>query len=274
MADVPGFWSALFAEVAAGASLKLACEEALAIAGCSELQIEATAAALCSQLDECRIALANRFPKLQEQLKLRAGPLRDRWQTYGPGMLIETAKLIWHSTPPDGWWPETIDCLLVQPFRGGDGGFDSGSRRIWIEAMLTDPDPVVTEVTRLAYYATQVAIGRHLEQSLGPGPQIDHPEGFGSGTRRHTLLPWDLGSVPVVLQAAFNLGLHSQKDLPIGKAITLWRLGDEAVAETTEAWWKQWKDRNAAMPVSLKGLSEMLQPLAQRRQASRLQDPI
>ncbi|OYP34380.1 hypothetical protein [Rhodopirellula sp. MGV] len=271
MGDVSRFWSALFAEVAAGESLREACEAALATSGCSELQIEATAAALRSQLEDSRIALGQRFPKLQEQLKLRAGPLRDRWQTYGPGLLIETAKLIWHSAPPDGWWPESIDCLLVQPFRGGDGGFDSGSRRIWIEAMLTDPDPIVTEVVRLAYLATQVAIGRHLEQTLGPRPAIDLPEGFGSGTSRHSLLPWDLGTVPIVLRAARNLGLFSQQTLPVAKAIKLWRLGDDESAAAVERWWEQWGDRDVAMPVSLKALAESMQPLAERRKASRLQ---
>ncbi|MCD0461661.1 hypothetical protein [Roseiconus lacunae] len=273
MIDVSRFWSALFAEVAAGNPIRVSCEAALSAAGCSELQIESTAAALCSQLDDCRIALSGRFPKLQEQLKLRAGPLRDRWQTYGPGLLIESAKLIWHSAPPEQWWPENVDCLLVQPFRGGDGGFDSGSKRIWIEAMLTDPDPVVTEVIRLAYLTTQVAIGQHLEQSLGPGGlQSDQPEGFGSGTLRQSLLPWDLGTVPIVLKAAKNLGLHTQHDLPVQKTIELWRLGDGEVASVVASWWQQWGDRDVAMPVSLKALSQAMKPLAERRQASRLHD--
>ena len=266
LVDIRGFWSALFASVASGRSARDACGPALLAAGCSELQVDQTAAALGSRLDECRIAYHQRYPKLRDQLALRAGPLKDRWQTFGPGLLIETAHQIWASSPPERWWPESVDCLLVQPIRGGDGGFDSGQCRVWVEAMLTDADPAVGEIFRLAYWVTQVAVGRHLDATLGRAEAPSHPEDFGSGTHRRTSLPWDLGCVPVVLSAGGTLELLPSDRLPIAKAVKLWRLGDDSVGSVVTHWWEQWKDSGAAMPVALKALDRMLAPLRERSQ--------
>ncbi|MCA9137787.1 MAG: hypothetical protein KDB00_13540 [Planctomycetales bacterium] len=262
--DIRAFWSALFASVAKGKNARDSCALALEDAGCSELQVDQIAAALGSRLDECRIAFQQRFPKLREQLELRAGPLKDRWQTYGPGLLIETARTIWGSAPPNDWWPTEIDCLLVQPVRGGDGGFDSGQRRVWIEAMLTDNDPRVGEILRLAFWITQVAVGRHLDATLGRTSTARYPEDFGSGTHRRTSLPWDLGCVPVILKAGAQLELFRADQLPIQTAVRLWRLGDEAVGDVVAKWWDQWHDAGAAMPVALKALDRMLAPLRKR----------
>lgn len=272
--DVRGFWSALFAAVAAGGAVRQACEPALLAAGCSELQVEQTAAAVGSRLDECRIAFQARFPKLRDQLMLRSGPLKDRWETFGPGLLIETARKIWHSSPPPQWWPETVDCQLVQPVRGGDGGFDSGQCRVWMEAMLTDADGAVGEIFRLAYLVTQVAVGRHLDATLGRAPSSEpsQPEGFGSGTHRRTLLPWRLGCVPVVLAAGADLEIFRADPLPIRAAIKLWRLGDETVAAVVEQWWRQWGDADAAMPVALKALHRMLEDAPSRSGPSQRKD--
>ncbi|MCO8124365.1 hypothetical protein NHH03_21680 [Stieleria sp. TO1_6] len=272
-ADVRTFWSGLFAAVAAGRSARDACEPALLAAGCSELQVDQTAAALASRMDECRIAFQQRFPKLGDQLQLRAGPLKDRWQTFGPGLLIETARLIWASSPPEKWWPPAIDCLLVQPLRGGDGGFDSGQNRVWIEAMLTDADPQVGEIFRLVFWITQVAVGRHLDATLGNTVTVSQPdalpvEGFGSGTHRRTSLPWHLGCVPLVLSAGAELDLIRSPKLPIATAVKLWRLGDDAVAEVVAGWWDQWSGAGAAMPVALKALDRMLAPLRERSEDS------
>lgn len=269
LADIRGFWSALFAAVASGKSLRESCPDALLSAGCSELQIDQTAAGLGSRLDECRIAFGQRYPKLRDQLQLRAGPLKDRWQTFGPGLLIETAKLVWQSSPPDEWWPSDVDCLLVQPLRGGDGGFDSGQCRVWIEAMLTDADPVVGEIFRLAFWVTQVAVGRHLDATLGRVETPAHPEDFGSGTHRKSSLPWQLGCVPVVLAAGANLDLFRADPLPIQTAIRMWRLGDESVGEVVAKWWSQWSDAGAAMPVALKALDRMLAPLRERKEPAK-----
>lgn len=265
MADTQLFWSALFANVASGKTPRESCVSSLISAGGSEMQAEQSAAGLASLLDDCRIAFTTRFPKLGDQLKLRSGPLRDRWQTFGPGLLIQTARLIWHSSPPEQWWPTDVDCLLVQPVRGGDGGFDSGGKRVWMEAILTDVDPAVSEIIRLAYWVTQVAVGRHLDATLGRDRDVTHPEDFGSGTHRRTTLPWRLGCVPLVLEAASELEVIPGNELPIEAAIKLWHLGDIQTAEIVRAWWQQWRGGEAPMPIALKALEKLLDEDAKRR---------
>ncbi|MEM6470613.1 MAG: hypothetical protein AAF802_13735 [Planctomycetota bacterium] len=267
MADTQLFWSHLFASVAAGQTPRDCCAAAFIAAGGSELQAEQSAAGLASLLDDCRITFNGRFPKLADQLKLRSGPLRDRWQTFGPGLLIQTAGRIWGSKPPEEWWPEDVNCLLLQPLRGGDGGFDSGGQRVWMEAVLTDVDPQVSEVLRLAYWVTQVAVGRHLDSTLGRVEDGSHPEDFGSGTHRRTTLPWRLGCVPLVLEAARELEVLSARELPIEAALRLWRLGDAKTAALVSDWWQTWRGLEDPIPVALKALEVILDRDQKRRAA-------
>lgn len=267
--DVRQFWEFLFSEIAVGVPLRESCNQALLKAGCSELQLDQTAAAVGSRLDECRMAFEKRYPKLPEQLKLRAGPLKDRWQTFGPGLLIEIANQIWDSSPPQDWWPAKIDVMLVQPIRGGDGGCEADDCRVWIEAMLTDADPNVSEILRLAFWITQVAIEQHLNSKHPVSPDFDEAGETGSGElrpmRSHAApLPWKLGSVPIVLSAGNELDLFRSPGLPVASAVGLWRLGSSDVAQTVESWWQQWLDANAPMPVALKALDKMLAPLRER----------
>lgn len=273
MADTHLFWSALFAGVAAGDAPRECCATSLIAAGGSELQAEQSAAGLASLLDDCRLAFSKRFPKLADQLKLRSGPLRDRWQTFGPGLLIQTAQRIWDGKPPEGWWPTDVDCLLVQPIRGGDGGYDSGRKRVWMEAMLTDVDPAVSEIIRLAYWVTQVAIGRHLDATLGRVDDPSHPEDFGSGTHRRTTLPWRLGCVPLVLEAARDLEVIQVKELPIEASLRLWRLGDSVTALVVADWWRTWCESKEPMPIALKALEENLIKHHQQRSATSPESP-
>lgn len=259
--DVRAFWTHLFAATAAGQRLRDACSSALLAAGCSELQLDQTAASIGGLVEECRFAFQKRFPKLRDQLELRAGPLKDRWQTFGPGLLIEIAKQIWGSDAPSGWWPTKIDCLLVQPMRGGDGGIESSGGQLWIEAMLTDADPNVSEIFRLAFWITQLAVEKHLETKLGIASQPADMDDLGSGTHRVAKLPWQLGTVPVVLQAGRELELFRTPELPIARAIELWRLGGSDVADVVTSWWDQWTESRAAMPIALKALDRMLDPL-------------
>ncbi|MEO1529217.1 MAG: hypothetical protein AAFX06_27675 [Planctomycetota bacterium] len=266
--DVGCFWSRLFCEVMAGLSAREACPTALASAGCNPLLLDQTAAAATSRLDECRLAFQERFPKLSDQLQLRAGPLKDRWQTFGPGLLIAAADRIWQASPPPTWWPSQVPAQLVQPMRGGDGGYD-GAKRVWIEAMLTDAHPVVGEVFRLAYWVTRVAVDQHLGAALNQPPS--DPDDVGS-TSRPATLPWDLGCVPIVLEAGVELDLMPARELPVAEAIQLWRLGDEAVAGVVAAWWGEWKDAEAPIPVALKALGEKLRPLRRANPSRRVTD--
>lgn len=248
--DVAIFWNQLLAATARGESPTESCESALLRAGCSEMQVEQTGKAISRLLSECTSAFERRFPKLSEQLELRAKPLKSRWDTCGPGLLIQIAQQIWASSPPADWWPSKVQGLLVQPIRGGDGGFDLASNRFWIEAMLTDADPSVPEVLRVAWLVTQLAVGKHLGASPNAASEdlpSDSPD----------VLPWALGSVPIVLAAGTELDLvHGPP--PIAEALQLWRLGSPDTAVVLAQWWTQWQESRVAMPVALKALEKML----------------
>ncbi|MCG8651604.1 MAG: hypothetical protein MI861_17310, partial [Pirellulales bacterium] len=243
--DVREFWHRYRGEIADHDDHGRACAAALLAAGCSEFQIEQTSKAISSLLSDCRIAFQHRFPKLAEQLQLRARPLQERWETFGPGLLGDVQKQIWRDAPPSNWWPSRAKGLLIQPIRGGDGGVLPETNKFWIEAVLTDVDPMVTEVLRVAWLVTRLAVASHFNEIDG-GPNL--------------VSAWTLASVALVLQAGLELELVRTTDLPIVNAVRHWRLSDEAVGEKLHAWWQQTRQAQTPLPMALQELERSLQP--------------
>ncbi|NNE00515.1 MAG: hypothetical protein HKN47_24635 [Pirellulaceae bacterium] len=247
--DIGTFWLRLLSETAFDPTNTRTCEIALLDSGCSKLQLEQTASVISNRLSDSRLAFQRRFPKLTEQLALRGRPIRDLWDTVGPGLLSNIAKQIWVGSPPNDWWPPRVDAVLVQPMRGGDGGFDSAAHKFWIEAVLTDSDPDVPEVLRVAWLVTQLAVETQtLERSSERTSER-------SGT-----LPWSIGSVPLVLSAGKYLDLVKGPELPIQAALQHWRLGDANTAAVVTRWWQAWQKDPTPMPVGLKHLDKLLGP--------------
>ncbi len=243
--DVGEFWHRYRSEFVDHDGGNRACSSALLAAGCSELQIEQTSKAISSLLSECRLSVDRRFPKLSEQLELRARPLKERWGMAGPGLLRDVQQQIWKDSPPEDWWPTRIDGLLVQPMRGGDGGFESASQRFWIEAMLTDVDRSVPEVLRVAWLITRLAMDAHLR---------------GKAADRSLSRAWSLASVPLLLSAGVRLDLIDAPSLPISAAIDLWNMGDSSVSSKLEFWWQSIQGTETPLPVCVSELDRMFQP--------------
>jgi hypothetical protein len=241
--DVGAFWQRYMAEILNDIEISRACTISLLSSGCSELQVEQTSKAVSNRLSDARLAFLRRFPKLGEQLELRARPLRDRWDTFGPGLLTEVERQIWENSPPDDWWASRTSALMIQPVRGGDGGFDAEGGKFWIEAMLTDVDQAVPEVLRVAWLITRMAIETHTRDRSADQPLAK---------------PWSLVSVPLVLTAAANLELINPDRLPIKRALELWQSADVNVAEILEDWWRQLTLTSAPLPVALKELDQTL----------------
>ena len=246
--DIGQFWQSLMNESVFDFGEQRACEIALMHSGCSELQLEQIANVIVNRLGESRMAFQGRFPKLVEQLDLRGRPIREHWDTVGPGLLGSIAKQIWANSPPADWWPTKVNGVLVQPMRGGDGGIDVESCKFWIEALLTNVDPQVPEVLRVAWLVTQLAIEIHTQERSS--------ENSGS-------IPWAIGTVPLVLTAAKDLEILRGDELPIESAMQLWGLGDHNVAKIVSQWWQQQQKSPTPMPVGLKQLDQMLIPSRQ-----------
>ncbi len=165
--DVSQFWQQYLLQILSDVPMEQACGVALLSAGANEMQVDQTTKAIVNRLGDARLAFNQRYPKLAEQLDLRARPLRERWETYGPGLLHQVGKKIWGEAPPADWWMPNVTALMVQPMRGGDGGCDAGACRLWLEAMLTDVDPRVPEVLRVAWLVTTMAIDQYTRETSG-----------------------------------------------------------------------------------------------------------
>ena len=190
--DVSQFWQQYLLQILSDVPLERACGVALLSAGANEMQVDQTTKAIVNRMSDARLAFNHRYPKIAEQLDLRARPLRERWETYGPGLLNQVGKQIWGDSPPEDWWMPNVTALMVQPIRGGDGGCDASSSRLWLEAMLTDVDPRVPEVLRVAWLVTAMAIENYTRQTSGD---------------LRLMRPWSLVSVPLVLKAGSEMEL-------------------------------------------------------------------
>ena len=241
--DVGQFWQQYLLQVLSDVPMEQACGVALLAAGANEMQVEQTSKAVANRLGDARLAFTNRYPKLAEQLDLRARPLRERWETYGPGLLNQVGKQIWGDRPPADWWMPQVTALMVQPMRGGDGGYDASGARLWLEAMLTDVDPRVPEVLRVAWLVTSMAIDNYAR---------------GTSGELSLMRPWSLVSVPLVLNAGRELELLRGEELPMNEAMKLWHFADEEVVATVSQWWAVQADSTAPLPARLKRLDEML----------------
>ncbi len=240
--DVAKFWNEYLDGRLSDQDLSPAVTSSLLVAGCNEMQLEQTAKTVARRLTDARAAFFGRYPKLSEQLELRGRPLRERWDTYGEGLLRGVERQIWNNSPPEDWWTGRTVGLLTQPLVGGFGGIgdnESLPHRFWIEAMLTDADPAVPEVLRIAWLMTSLAIENHTQ---------------GRSTGTSTVLPWHYASVPLVLAAAADVELVAADDLPIERAMGLWKFGDQTAAKKVAAWWKDFSAQPEALPVALKKL--------------------
>jgi hypothetical protein len=237
------FWTSYFDRSVAGDDCESAVAISLVNAGCNELQLEQTARGIVSRVSEARHLFFQRYPKLEEQLPLRFRPLQQRWETIGPGLLREVERQVWQNSPPSDWWPAAVTVSAVQPLAGGGGGLDADSDSIWIEAMLTDADPLIPEVLRVVWLVTSLAIETHIRSRTG---------------QRVMSNAWSLVSVPLVLSAASHLEMFPQDDMPIGPAIQMWHGASLDTIETLERWWQGYAASQMPLPLALQELEESL----------------
>jgi hypothetical protein len=234
------FWHALVASPTSDDPARV--EHALLRAGCSELAIDSISPAILGRLTDARLAFRGRFPKLAEQLPLRAGPLRDLWDSSGPGLLREIGRRTIATLIP----PKTT-LLLVQPIRGGDGGLLDRSDTVWVEAVLAHPETTIPETLRIAWLVARKGIDRIESNRWVASDRLPHVAA--------------MALVPIVLAAGEELGLTTSTDSQIGRTLDLWHL-DSAHAklpvEPLLRWWSQMRDDQLPLPVALKALDKML----------------
>lgn len=246
--DLEAFWSRLVAASASGSSDQDACRTALMDAGIGELGLDACASAILTCLADTRLAFQERFPKSTQQLSLRARPIREQWDGYGAGLLRRIAKKTHES-----FIPKSAVCVLLSPYRGGDGDCDPATATLWIEAVLTNPVPSVPEVLRLTWLLTRIGMGTMVLPTEAAEENED---------RERALMVVALAGLPVVLDAACYLEMTQSPTVTgqlIDSAMQAW-FGpmEPAVVEILDKWWSQSEELKPPFPVALKALDRML----------------
>lgn len=213
-------------------------DRALLAAGCSELGIDSLAPAILGRLADARLAYREIFPKLADQLPLRARPLWELWEAVGPGLLRQIAR-----RTIEAWIPPKTTLHVIQPARGGDGGLIEGRDEVWIEGVLTHPNPRVAETLRIAWLLARKGYTR--SQASRPS---DNEDLSAAAT---------LALIPIVLAAGEELGICETDDRTLGVACETWHVAEHEGA--LRRWWHQMQQSSLPLPIAIKALQRMLQ---------------
>ena len=238
------FWEGLRSSAQGGKTVLASIPESLRGAGCSELMLESVERQVASLLTGGRHDFDQAFPQLAAQIELRFRPLRDRWETCGFGLLHMLTKGFWGGsvlTVQDA--QPSIPLVMIQPVRGGDGGADPQTGRVWMEAMLTDVDPAVPEVLRLAFLIHLLRVSQALDfDDLSPEMRK----------------VYRLALMTQCLEVGREFDLVRDAELPVERAIELWRLGDSLLVGTVLNWWEAESDAEDPWPIKVQRLSAAL----------------
>jgi len=268
------------------------CEVALLRAGHSQFQSDQTAAAIHRSIEHCRRLMTTDAPRWTDQLRLRYAPLKQAYESYGPGLVRSIGHQVWNGSPPKNWWPGRVTVHAVQPLGNGAAGRSDFQSCVWIEAVLTDISPNVPEWLRLVYQLTLLAIdtqtrthastgltGSGASSGSSSGSSSSNPGGqSGSGAKPGVELPWSIGIIPLILDQAAETGVVPPGQLSVAEAFDMWWSPEdmshdlikkmlrqssvdstsESVALSIERWWHDCGKTATAFPIALKQLAVVL----------------
>ncbi len=200
---------------------------------------------LVSSLSTFKSFYHREFPDFVHNMRLRCEPLKQQWEAYGPGLLV----LIGERTDRDAM-AERAEVLFVEPCVGGLGFSHLTTNRCHIEAVLTNPDPKLTETLRLAWLLAQLEFERPIYSDLINAFRLRKIAG--------------LAMIPPTLLAAEELGLCEYSPSSVQTAIELWRLaapGEQpaVLREVLMTWWETVEGSQPEWRIALTGLDRMLE---------------
>ncbi|QDS97622.1 hypothetical protein [Adhaeretor mobilis] len=187
-------------------------------------------------------ALLRVQPDVADQLAVRGRPLREQWESRGPGLLRALGRM---SDP--GVVPESAEVVLVSPYVGGHGTAHSRNNRLVCEAVLTNPEPNIPEVVRLAWLLAQ------LNYDLPSFTDRVSP------SRLAVIAP--LANLPAALAAGEEVELTRLDEQHVQLALEVWHLPAakrENAAGTLLQWWEVVQSSNDSWAVALAALDAML----------------
>lgn len=180
-------------------------------------------------------------PGLVEELAVRGRPLREQWEARGPGLLHAIAKL-----SDKNIIAPSAEVVLVSPLVGGHGRSHLKSNRVTFEAVLTHPNPELSETLRLGWLLSQL--------------NLDLPMlGESVSSRRLPTLA-SLAMLPLVLAAAEVVELATLDLATLTRAIDVWYVpttSSKTTAQKLLDWWQAYSNSNTRWLVALAALDQI-----------------
>jgi hypothetical protein len=181
-------------------------------------------------------------PRLEDELALRAQPLRQQWEARGPGLMAGITRL----TESD-FVVSRADVLLLHPAMGGSGYAHLPYNSVRIEGVLAHPWPQLPEIVRLGWLLSQL--------------NLDLPKYQGGLTRGRLEAVGYLAMIPVTLEAAAEVELTKSDQPMLRFALQAWGAVPGPEPDYAEPLWDWWQvQRESRMPwvVALAALDRML----------------
>ena len=187
-------------------------------------------------LSQTERAVLQVHPDLAEQLRLRVRPIREQWETYGPGLLASIANYI--GAPNQQNEPTVV---LVHPVLGGAATAYPEQNLIVMEAVLANSYRELPEVLRLGWCLSQLI-------SNAASPLSGH-------SRLHAL-----ATIPPCLVAGESFDLCRFDRSTLELASKIWPIANShpVAADLIWDWWEltgpnsEWPQRLTALTQHLK----------------------
>lgn len=202
----------------------------------------ATVDSLAGWITEIEATMRLLFPKLTEQLGLRARPLQELWEGYGHGLLAHVGRLV-----PSSLLVEQAEVLLVQPVLGGFGQAFPDHQKVCLEAVLANPLPELPEVIRLAWL-----LGQLRPKNVEPTPRLSIDREIELNR---------LAMLPAVLAAGQVVELTRIDEAYLSLAIEQWQVPVPpkiAVGKVLLHWWETYLQTKPEWSIGLLALDRML----------------
>lgn len=202
---------------------------------------EDSAARLAGCIAGLESAWLREQPQLVDELAVRGRPLREQWEARGPGLMHTVKKLA-----GGDFVASAGEVVLVSPIVGGHGRAHLASNRVTFEAVLTNPNPQLSEVVRLGWLLAQL--------------HVDVPRFSESVPRQRLPGLARLATLPLILTAAEVVELATLDEAMLRHALDVWHLANirEDTAEKLLEWWHALQTSETRWPVALAALDQMM----------------
>ncbi|MEZ6091111.1 MAG: hypothetical protein R3C05_24435 [Pirellulaceae bacterium] len=238
--EIDRFWNNLIAHHGRIKDDRGRVETALLHSGCGEFAADSIAPTISGHLADLKIAFFDAYPKISEQLPLRARVLTEQWEARGPGLMAVIGKLTHRDLIP-----KKATVTFLQPALGGGGDVHPESGLAWIEAVLANPHQDLPEVVRLGWLLGRLSIGRKAASKLVDAKRLPDLA--------------TLALLPIVLQAAREVELVGE--IGVSELVEHWNVRRRHSAcdpQQLEQWWAQMVAGGTPFPVRLKALDKMI----------------